>query len=315
MKLFPLRSLFTVACCLALVGSLRAQYTFDVAPGQSNFSWTGSVSVGDLEECSSGSTTGNFRIDGTVIVALDPPQAPFNCGQLQGGLGFTVPTDLCAEVPNPIIFLPPLVRIDITGMELSVSSPEFTVNAGGNFDTDVTATILNGTVTIDPFVGNTEVIDLAGFVGEPTPITGSLAQVGSQLQAQVPLIIDINEPELTFSLNGVLTATADEVDPMSLTVGTLTAGSTGNFDVTNGAPNADTFLFYSVAGPGCTGNPAMNNILSIANPIQVPVTIQTDGSGAGGWVLNIPANSSGTNVWVQAAQMSLASDVVNTTVQ
>ncbi len=95
---------------------------------------------------------------------------------------------------------------------------------------------------------------------------------------------------------------------------TLAAGASATFNVINGTPNANAYLAYSTQGLGSYSVPALGVTLGIANPSQGGSAITTDGSGAGSWVIPIPAGAAGVHVWMQACQQSLTSNIIDSTV-
>jgi hypothetical protein len=135
-------------------------------------------------------------------------------GQLGGG-DVLVVGGIHAFVPNVFPFLPPLASIDITNLHLAGTSVPFFGNAGGAFDTDVVITALSGTADVVPLVGDPSTVDLAGAASDPTPSSGSVAQVGSLLTLTVPFnsVIDLSDPSTgitgTATMNGTIVATHD----------------------------------------------------------------------------------------------------------
>jgi len=99
----------------------------------------------------------------------------------------------------------------------------------------------------------------------------------------------------------------------NLDVSPLTAGQTGTFTFTGGAPNTNAYLAYSVVGLGSTTVPFLNVVLDIANPKQAGGTLVSDPSGTTIWNLPIP-NKPGVNVWLQAVQYGITTNVVATTI-
>lgn len=100
-----------------------------------------------------------------------------------------------------------------------------------------------------------------------------------------------------------------------LLVGPLYAQSNGRFTVSEATPRTKTYLAYSTAGTGSTYVSQLNVTLNLAAPALAGSPKKTDASGAAEWVLPIPARSRGVDVWFQAAQPGLVSNVVATTIQ
>lgn len=95
----------------------------------------------------------------------------------------------------------------------------------------------------------------------------------------------------------------------------LIAGQSGTFTVTNGKPNTQTGLVYSLVGMGSTYIPQIDVTLSLSNPRLAGTPIMTDGSGTAVWSLPVPPAALGFTVWFQAAQYQIASNVMSTTIQ
>jgi len=94
----------------------------------------------------------------------------------------------------------------------------------------------------------------------------------------------------------------------------LVGGSTGTFSATNGDANTNTYLAYSMAGPGSTFVPFLNVTIDLAAPKQAGGVVTSDGQGNATWNLPIPAGAVGRNVWVQAVQYGKKTNVVATSV-
>ncbi|MBL1217343.1 MAG: hypothetical protein D8M59_07585 [Planctomycetes bacterium] len=97
-----------------------------------------------------------------------------------------------------------------------------------------------------------------------------------------------------------------------LAVGTLIGGQKGQFDVTGAEPSQRTVLAYSLTGFGEFYVPPLNITLDIDSPIQAGNPKNTDEKGSVSWTLPIPKNARGKDVWLQAAQFDLKSNVVAT---
>jgi len=95
----------------------------------------------------------------------------------------------------------------------------------------------------------------------------------------------------------------------------LIAGQDGTFTVTEANPSEITYLAYSLKGLGSTFVPTLNITLDLKQPQQAGNTQLTDATGFVEWVLPIPGAASGRNLWFQAAQFELKSNVVATSAQ
>jgi len=100
----------------------------------------------------------------------------------------------------------------------------------------------------------------------------------------------------------------------NLDVSPLTAGQTGTFTFTGGTPNTNAYLAYSLRGPGSTPVPFLNVVLDIAGPKQAGPTLTSDPAGTTIWNLPIPGSASGANIWLQAVQYGVKTNVVATTI-
>jgi len=101
---------------------------------------------------------------------------------------------------------------------------------------------------------------------------------------------------------------------MQLTVGNLTAGQNGQFDVSGGTANTLTYLAYSVQGLGSTYVAPLNVTLDLARPVQAGTAKMSNSSGNASWTLPIPGGTNGRPVWFQAAQFGRKSNVVAKTI-
>ncbi len=96
-----------------------------------------------------------------------------------------------------------------------------------------------------------------------------------------------------------------------LAVGPLRPGQQGRFDVSGAYPNEQTYLIYSITGPGAVFVPQLNVTLGLRNPVQAGNPKRADAGGHVSWSLPIP-NVHNRVVWFQSAQRSAVSNVVDT---
>lgn len=295
----PPHRLGLVLAPLALAAAAGAQsFTLTIDPGQSQWSWSGTTSIGPLQ----GNPNQDFQLSGTVEMAMIGGGNPIGGGQILSANAIVSP-DLHGLIPNPLPFLPPLATIDVTGLSFSMATPQFLVDAAGNFTTVVTVTILTGTLTVTPLSGSQTVTDLAGTQGNPSPIAGTLTETGG-----------------TIVLHSPQNSTFQFTDPASGITGDLTL--TGVLHATFACPAPTNYcpLTPNSVGPGAaidsTGSTSItaNGITLIAtgappnvfgvfyygpNQIQVPF-----GEGfrcVGGGVRRLPVVNSGTaGTFVQA---------------
>jgi len=102
------------------------------------------------------------------------------------------------------------------------------------------------------------------------------------------------------------------VPTLSISPDPLIAGQNALFTGTNLNPNAQTYLAYSLRGLGSTYIPPLNVTLYLHLPAQAGNTITSDDNGTAEWVLHIPNAGAGREVWFQACQYELTTNVVET---
>jgi len=95
----------------------------------------------------------------------------------------------------------------------------------------------------------------------------------------------------------------------------LFADQYATFTVTQGNPTTVTYLAYSLNGSGSTYVSFLDVTLDLFNPKQANVGKISDSQGTAIWVVFVPATSVGYSVWFQAAQYSMVTNVVATSIQ
>jgi len=107
------------------------------------------------------------------------------------------------------------------------------------------------------------------------------------------------------------------VEPFTLIVdpNPLIAGQDATFTVTNGEPSAVTALAYSLHGYGSTYVPQLDVTLDLDNPAQAGNLVWTDTTGTASWLLNVPYQAAGRDVWFQAVQHQSKTNVIETTIE
>lgn len=95
----------------------------------------------------------------------------------------------------------------------------------------------------------------------------------------------------------------------------LIAGQNGTFSVTSANPNVNTYLVYSLKGAGSTYVPSLNITLDLKQPTQAGGAVKSDANGDAQWVLPIPGAGAGKNIWFQACQYGVTTNVVATSIQ
>lgn len=202
--------------------------TFVVDQAQSNYTWSGSTSIGALV----GDPSNQFQLSGTVALDLDAGGSPVGSGQWLGTDLLVVP-DLAGHIPNPISFLPPLALLDVAGLRFSIASDPFTVDAAGSFSTTTVLTVTSGILTVTPLTGAATVTDLAGTLGPPTVTPGTITASGATLQMVSPMVtqFQFTDPtsniSATLSLNGTLVASYDCPAPVNYCTSSANSASAG----------------------------------------------------------------------------------------
>ena len=184
MREFAIPSLLSApALLVALAAGASAQqaFVFDIDQASSDWVWSGTTSIGSLL----GDPGNDFQLSGTCTIDIAPGAQPMATGQITAGNSPVIP-DLRGRVPNPIPGFPDLAKIQIDGLVLSYSSPSFTIDGNGDFGTTWTSTVLAGTLTVIPLVGQTTMTDLTGEVGTPGPFNGTLTEVGGDVDLDAP---------------------------------------------------------------------------------------------------------------------------------
>lgn len=102
---------------------------------------------------------------------------------------------------------------------------------------------------------------------------------------------------------------------LTLTSPVLNEGQNATFSVTNGTPNATTFMAYSLTGLGSFFVSAFNVTLGLDSPGKLGPAVITDGAGAADFVVAVPAGFAGTSYWMQALQDSKSSNIISGVVQ
>ena len=293
----------------------QVPYSIDIDPAQSNASWWANTSLGNVV----GAPTLDFQFDGVIDVELASAGAPFGTGQFVGGDAFTIPSTLAGKIPNPIPFTPPLARIEMRGMHAGVQSGPFAISsATGAFSSTVVMDMLAGEIFVDPWVGSATTTPIVGMQSDPFTISGTFTESGGNVVMHAPLdpvFPIVGSISGNFGVNGDLYGTAPVASfNMNLAVSPLIGGQLAMFDVTGAYSNAATWLAYSLSGPGSTPIGALGITLDLNAPVAAAGPDNTDGAGNLSWGLMIPA-AAGVNVWFQACQAGLTSNVVAATIQ
>lgn len=256
MRLSPFSGLALLAI---LAGNARAQgdFTFQIDPNATGFTWSGTTSLGDIDE-----QPPNFTMTGTVVTTMDGGGNPVGSAAFPGAGDALVTPNIHGEIPNPLPFLPPLATIDLANVHVSVSSPSFAVNGAGAFSTMVTVNIISGTLTINDLIGGTTITDLAGNTSPPEAANGTLTWSGSQyvLTAPVSSVFAFSDPGSgtsgAITLNGTIVARHVPEAPAVYCTSNANSTSSAAVMATTGTPSlgtADLVLDVSLLPPNVFG--------------------------------------------------------------
>lgn len=178
-----MRHLLTTTAFLVAtaVASAQADYTFQIDQGATGFTWSGTTSLGDIDE-----NPANFSLAGTTVLNMSTGGNPVGSASFVGG-DATITPNISGSIPNPLIFLPPLATLDLANAHVRLISGPFTVNPDGSFSASVTMVILSGTMTVTPLSGGATVTDLAGMQSSPSIAAGTLQLSGSNYHLAIPV--------------------------------------------------------------------------------------------------------------------------------
>jgi hypothetical protein len=207
------------------IATAQSTYVFQLNQAQSNFTWTGTSSIGPIL----GNPSNQFQLLGTqnMDILLQSGAQPFATGAFSGGAVQTN-TGIHGRVPGP--FGSSLATIDVVGLGLTATSPAFTVGAGGAFTANMTITATSGTMTVTPLVGAPSTQNLAGSTSTPTAVNGTLTYSANG-----------------WHLSGPVNSTFPFSDPTSGTTGSITLVGTivADFSLVK------TFCFGDGSGAAC----------------------------------------------------------------
>jgi hypothetical protein len=308
----------TALALTALAGSALAQGDFDfqLDQGASAFSWSGTTSLGDINE-----NPANFNLAGTSVVTMGGGGNPVGSGAFPGGgSASTVPSVIGGEIPNPLPFLPPLASLSLSGAQFQISGGNFAVNGAGGFTATVVLGFTAGTLSVSPLTGGTTQQSLAGNQSAPTQVNGSLTFDGTRYRISAPIsgVFAFADPGTgtsgSITLNGTVVAYHTPAAPavyctsntnstggvasIAFSGGTSLGAGNPSLDV-NGLP-ASTFgiVFY---GAGQTSSPFGDGVRCVGGQVQrlAPQNSGAFGSvsraiGAGDLVPTSPATVGGT---------------------
>ena len=249
-------------------------HTFNHVASENAWTWSATSSLGSL----TGVPDHNFEVDGTTSVDLSG--TPFSDGTVQSGI-LAMTTDLAGYIPGP--FGIHLADITVSNLTFSVSTPAFTIDGAGDFNTDWTVTMISGTLSVTPFGGSTSTTNLAGTSGPPTPNPGSVTVDGtgqvvlhSNQTATFSFVDAGTGISADFTITGTLHGTADPAG----------AGPGSSFCSGDGSGTACPCSNTGGAGEGCANDTGSGAELSgsgsasiLADNLVLSATNLTPGPG------------------------------------
>ncbi|MFT7668010.1 MAG: hypothetical protein ACI8X5_000696 [Planctomycetota bacterium] len=261
-----------VACSLAALSTSVEAQTFQFAVDQSNtnYTWSGTTSVGNLI----GNPSNTFQLSGTVDLLLGTGGNPVGDGQWTGADMLVTP-DLSGVIPNPIPGFPALATIDVAGMRFSITSDPFTVDNAGNFTTMTTLEVTAGTLTVTPLVGASTQTDLTGTFGPPAATSGTLIRSGSMITMVSPMVtaFDFTDPaskiSATIDLVGTITAIYTCLPAANYCPLSPNSASPGSVISTTGS----TFISDNAFGLSAAGAPGSKPGIFFVGPNQVSLPL------------------------------------------
>ena len=315
-----MRSLLALCTLLAAAPGARATGLLDFVAdkAQSNFTWSGTTSLGPIV----GDPSNAFQMDGVqqwTLAAGGGPGASWT-GTLVAGDLFVQP-DIQGKIPNPIPFLPPLATIQVSNLRLSLAAPAFDVLPDGSFTALVTATALSGTFTITPLVGTPSVTDLSGASSSPAPQDGGLATLAGGLGWTSPVDLDFpfSDPASgvsgSLSLQGTLRAdwtcqlpqvycsaktTSSGCVPTLSSTGTPSASATSGFTIDAQQVEAQNVGLYFFGQSGPASTPFQGGTMCVKGPVSRLAPQQAGGSGPCSGVYSVDFNA-----WLAASKPAL----------
>lgn len=139
------------------------------------------------------------------------------------------------------------------------------------------------------------------------PLNDSGSGMGSRYVSDEIFLQDLASTNLgTYTSYG-----DDQIFELDLYPDHIIGGEMATFTATEGTPNDLTFLIYSLHGTGSTPVPQLNVTLDLTAPqLAVPPTM-SDSQGMTTWMFPVPHSALGFEVWLQVAQDSNTTNLVN----
>ncbi len=272
---------------------------------------TGDVTVGDCGQAIAGGggvTATTLEIAGTGFIS-DPTIQVLSGGTLTGdGIVPSNVVNLGGRVAPGGTVLPSLLidadydqQVD-AGMEIELRG----VNAGQYDTLDVSGTAsLAGALRI--LIPDDLTLDLGRHFTILT--AGSVTGLFDSIRMTRPNGFRM-QPD--YQADRVVLTT---VQGMTLTVPDLHKNQNATLTITNASPNAQVYLLYSLSGEGTYYVPQLDVTLGIKRPVLAAGPVRTDSSGSVQIVKRVPSVAGNPRVWLQAAQVGDATNVVKKTIQ
>lgn len=269
-------SIAASAALCAVAAPAQTPLVYDLVQSSSNFTWSGTSTLGPIV----GNPSNAFQLAGTIDldVVLQAGAQPHASAAFSGGAAAAVP-DLHGRINNPIPFLPALATIDVNGLVLSATSPSFAVAPNGAFTASMTLTADAGTLVVTPLGSGPSTTPLAGNSSNPTPVSGTLTLVGGDLRLNTPVNSTFDFMDSTSGASGSITVVGTVVARYPL-VRTFCAGDGSGIacPCANNAPAG--------SGRGCLNSTGVGGLLATTGSPSVGAdTLVLVGSG-------MPANAS-----------------------
>lgn len=86
-------------------------------------------------------------------------------------------------------------------------------------------------------------------------------------------------------------------------------------EVRFGAPDKNSWMLYSLSGPGRTPVPALGITVDLVNPRRLLTPLQTDADGYTKWEFPLPPGAQGRTVWFQGVQAGRKTNLVMAEIQ
>jgi len=292
------------ACLLASPTLAQGEFLFTIDQAQSNWSFGGTTSLGDIE----GNPSTTFQIAGTAEASLFGGGSPIGSGQMISST-VTIPGGIHAKISG--LFGITIATFDIDNLVMSISTDPFTVPPDGLVSANALVTIVSGVVTIDaPIIGQ-QTVDLTGLPPSPTTITGFLSHSGSAItldSGQIDVSVDFDDPSsgvsATLTISGALVGSYTCPSSLSTDVSSISLLSGGTQTMSlNTCVQQTTALYFLVGSASGTtpGIPIDGQLLplvpdnyttfTLSNPSSPPLgnTLSLlDGSGLATATFTLP---------------------------